>query len=680
MPARLLPEMATSLGVSTAIAGQTVTIYAVGSVIAAIPLTRPTAAWPRREILLTALSGLLVANAVTAIFIQLRAHDGVPPRRRPRGLELILVNESAATANTDLPGRGQRQSNCRGHGRHPCCARTGHSGRHMARFRRRLALRVRVSVALTVLTIAQTPTTLPNLPGNPRDSASSLASVLNIAGLKTVLWVVAAFVIAHNILYTYVAAYLAHAHMQDQTQWVLFCFGVMALVSIGYVRRAQITSRTRTTARARSSRHDRWCPPPTGPHRAVVSTSTEATSVVRSQQLPWAALLGLFVAGFIAILTEAMPAGLLPEMATSLGVSTAIAGQTVTIYAVGSVIAAIPLTRLTAAWPRRQILLTALSGLLVANAVTAISSNYALTMAFRLVAGLAAGLIWSLVGGYGQRISPAGAKGKATAVAMGGIPVALALGIPAGTWPGSAGGWRFAFGVSVALTVLTIAWTLRTLPNLPGNPRNSASSLASVLNIAGLKTVLWVVAAFVIAHNILYTYVAAYLAHAHMQDQTQWVLFCFGVMALVSIGYVGARIDGHLRLLIVGSTVTFAVASLILVSLSSVPIFVYVGAAAWGLAFGSSGTLFTGAVGAVTGPAADVGQSMLVTVFNAGIALGGLLGGLLLSVFGPWSLAWSALLLTAPVAVTVIVAKRCAFPTDANPSPTEPVLNCRMRT
>jgi MFS family permease len=69
-------------------------------------------------------------------------------------------------------------------------------------------------------------------------------------------------------------------------------------------------------------------------------------SAVAHARLPLASLLALAMAAFITILTEALPAGLLPQMAQGLAVSEAWVGQTVTIYAIGSLVAAIPLTRL----------------------------------------------------------------------------------------------------------------------------------------------------------------------------------------------------------------------------------------------------------------------------------------------------------------------------------------------
>lgn len=58
--------------------------------------------------------------------------------------------------------------------------------------------------------------------------------------------------------------------------------------------------------------------------------------------LPIWKLLAFTVAGFITIMTEIIPAGLLALISHDLEVSEALAGQMISVYALGSVIAAIP--------------------------------------------------------------------------------------------------------------------------------------------------------------------------------------------------------------------------------------------------------------------------------------------------------------------------------------------------
>ncbi|TCT90939.1 MFS transporter [Gibbsiella quercinecans] len=98
--------------------------------------------------------------------------------------------------------------------------------------------------------------------------------------------------------------------------------------------------------------------------------------------------------------------------------------------AIGSVLAAIPLTIATRGWRRRNVLLLTIIGFLVFNSITALSSNYWLTLIARFLAGVAAGLAWSLLAGYARRMVQPHQQGRAMAIAMVGTPVALSLGVP----------------------------------------------------------------------------------------------------------------------------------------------------------------------------------------------------------------------------------------------------------
>lgn len=91
-----------------------------------------------------------------------------------------------------------------------------------------------------------------------------------------------------------------------------------------------------------------------------MTSETIECNLSTSGRLPLGGLLALATAGFITILTEALPAGLLPQMGRSLNVSDAMVGQLVTLYAIGSLVAAIPLTSATQGWRRRRLLLCAL--------------------------------------------------------------------------------------------------------------------------------------------------------------------------------------------------------------------------------------------------------------------------------------------------------------------------------
>ncbi|WP_404684820.1 MFS transporter [Raoultella terrigena] len=381
-----------------------------------------------------------------------------------------------------------------------------------------------------------------------------------------------------------------------------------------------------------------------------------------AHRMPVASLLALAMAAFITILTEALPAGLLPQMAQGLAVSEAWVGQTVTVYAIGSLVAAIPLTAATQGVRRRPLLLAAIGGFAIANTVTTLSASYALTLAARFVAGVSAGLLWALLAGYAARMVPEHQKGRAIAIAMVGTPLALSLGVPAGTLLGNLLGWRMCFGIISLLALLLMGWVRLKVPDFAGQPTDKRLSLRQVFILPGIRPVLFVVLAFVLAHNILYTYIAPYLLTAGMVDRTDVVLLVFGGTSVAGIWIVGVLIDRYLRRLTLASTILFGAAALTLGMAGGDPVAIYAAVGAWGLAFGGAATLFQTALARSAGDAADIAQSMLVTAWNAAIASGGIVGGVLLDRFGVGAFSPALLVLLLATLLVAWSARDRGFP------------------
>ncbi|MEN2474652.1 MFS transporter [Burkholderia sp. GS2Y] len=379
------------------------------------------------------------------------------------------------------------------------------------------------------------------------------------------------------------------------------------------------------------------------------------------ERLPVANLLALATAAFITILTEALPAGLLPLMSVDLHVPAALIGQLVTVYALGSIVAAIPLVAATRAMRRRRLLLMALAGFVASNALTAASPYYALTLVARFVAGMSAGLLWALLAGYASRMVDASLRGRAIAVAMLGAPVAMSIGIPAGTALGAALGWRVAFALITLAALALIGWIRLRLPDYPGQQAGAREPVLGVMTLPGVRPVLIVMFAYVLAHNMLYTYVAPFLVGVRMGAQVDVVLFVFGIASLVGIALTGAWIGAAQRRLTLASIALFALAAVMLGAGSGMTI-VYAGVALWGLAFGGAPTLFQTATANAAGDAADVAQSMLVTVWNLAIAGGGIAGGMLLGATGAGAIPWVLVALLAAAWVGAWRARRHAFP------------------
>ncbi|ASG54310.1 MAG TPA: MFS transporter [Salmonella bongori] len=381
--------------------------------------------------------------------------------------------------------------------------------------------------------------------------------------------------------------------------------------------------------------------------------NTPEKYTVPGHHLPWSGLVALAMACFVTMLTEAMPAGLLLWISPDLGVSVSYSGQLVTLYAVGTLISAMPLVSLTQSMRRKPLLLVAIVGLAIINIITAFSHNYVLTLIARFLGGVFAGLVWSLAAGFAIRMSPPHLAGRAIAIAMLGTPLALTIGIPAGAYLAEFIGWRSDFMMMSVLTVILVAWIMVSVPDSPGAENDrSHLTLLQVAKVKGLIVVLFVTLTFILAHNTLFTYVASFFAYAGLSDNIDLVLLVFGVAALAGVWCAGITVDRWPRKSMLASIAVFAVSILCLVFVRQHGV-IYVSVAAWGLAFGGAPTLLQAALAKTAGNAIDVAQSMMVTVWNVAISGGGLLGGILLGRLGIQSLPFAV---EGLLVVTFVVA------------------------
>lgn len=392
-----------------------------------------------------------------------------------------------------------------------------------------------------------------------------------------------------------------------------------------------------------------------------MSAHIEPREVTAQAGLPLASLLAFAMTGFIAILTETLPAGLLPDISQGLGVSQVMAGQLVSLYALGSLLAAIPLTVLTSGWRRKKVLLLAIGIFVIFNTITTFSASYWLTLAARFMSGVAAGLAWGMLAGYARRLVAPDLQGRALAIAMVGIPVALSLGTPAGSWLGNMLGWRVAFGVMAALAIVLFIWAWVAVPDLPGQKADRRLPVWQVFRMPGVRPVLAVIFLWMTAHNILYTFIGPFLALSGLSNAVGLILLVFGLAALTGIGITGIWVDRHLRRLVLLSLAALAAVSVVLAMGMREQVVIFLAVIVWGWSFGGASTQMQTAAADSAGNHVDVVQAMVTTAWNLAIASGGILGGLLLNRAGAASFPWALMALMAVAFVIALLAKQQAF-------------------
>ena len=181
-------------------------------------------------------------------------------------------------------------------------------------------------------------------------------------------------------------------------------------------------------------------------------------------------MLALALGGFGIGTTEFVAMGLLPEMASGLGVSEPIAGHVISAYALGVVVGAPLIAALTARVPRRTLLIALMVAFTVGNAASVFAPSYTTLMMARFVTGLPHGAYFGVAALVAAHLAEPGKRAKAVAMVMMGLSVANVIGVPVAAWIGQALGWRSAFALVAVIGVATVASLFVWIPRLDGMP------------------------------------------------------------------------------------------------------------------------------------------------------------------------------------------------------------------
>lgn len=157
------------------------------------------------------------------------------------------------------------------------------------------------------------------------------------------------------------------------------------------------------------------------------------------------ALLSLAIGGFGIGLTEFVIMGILPNIADSMEISIPKAGHFIAVYALGVVIGAPVMARITNNLNPKKALLFLMLWFTVFNTISAFSGNYWVMMVFRFLSGMPHGAffgIGAVISGY---LSKPGKAAQAMAIMFSGLTVANILGVPLGTYIGQELHWSYSF-------------------------------------------------------------------------------------------------------------------------------------------------------------------------------------------------------------------------------------------
>lgn len=386
--------------------------------------------------------------------------------------------------------------------------------------------------------------------------------------------------------------------------------------------------------------------------------SHKAENTARNGKL---ALWALAISAFGIGTTEFVPVGLLASIAQDLDIGITLAGLLISGYAIGVAVGAPILTALTNRMSRKTLLISLMFVFIVGNIVAALSTSFELLMVARFITAFSHGVFFSIGATIAVQLVPAHKKASAIALMFTGLTVATVTGVPLGTFIGQAFGWRATFwGVAILGIIAVVASALLIPKNLEQSPPAKFKDMFKLVTNTHILLGLAITALGYGGTFVAFTYLTPILQEVTKLDSKliSIVLLVYGIA--VAIGNaIGGKLANHnparalfwmfilhaAIMIVMSFMIPFKIAGLIAIMVMGLLAFMNVP----GL------QLYVVQLAEKYVPTAvDIASALNIAAFNIGIALGSIIGGVVIDTIGlvhtPWVggiMVFGAVILTA---------------------------------
>ncbi|MFC5450583.1 MFS transporter [Paenibacillus aestuarii] len=380
----------------------------------------------------------------------------------------------------------------------------------------------------------------------------------------------------------------------------------------------------------------------------------------RDKQKSTLALLALAISAFAIGTTEFISVGLLPLIADDFHISVTTSGLTVTLYALGVTFGAPILTSLTSGMSRKTLLLWIMIIFIAGNTLAATATGIGFLLAARVVSALAHGVFMSIGSTIAADLVPEHRRASAISIMFSGLTVATVTGVPIGTFLGQQLGWRAAFMAIVAVGILAF---IANLTLITSNLRKgSTTPLSEQVKLVTNKRLLLSFIITALGYGgtfVVFTYLAPLLHDiTGFKESTVAILLLVYGVAIAIGNVIGGKAANHKPLSALFYMFVIQAAVLFLLMFTAPhPV------------IGLITVFFMGLLAFMNVPglqvyvvmlaerfapkAKDVASAMNIAAFNAGIALGAYLGGIVTDSIGLIHTTWvGALMVLGAVLLT----------------------------
>ena len=378
----------------------------------------------------------------------------------------------------------------------------------------------------------------------------------------------------------------------------------------------------------------------------------------------WAAVVALAVGIFVLITIEELPIGVLSVMAPELGVSEGVAGLAVTVPGVLAGAVALCTPVIVRGLDRRLVLVLALVSVVISCALSVVAQSFAVLLFARLFAGVSIGLYWAVLAIVAIGQVPRRHIARALTIAFSGAGGALVLGVPVAAWIGAHVGWRMAFAVVGALAAVVAVLILLLVRPVHSPAKVSGRMMLAAARHRGVRYVLALVSLAVIGQFITYSYISPVLvqrADVPLLD-VGLMLLLFGIAGLIgnfAVGFLLRRSPPLGVLVVLLGTMAGLVGVLLLMDAPARALLVM---PVWGLFVGAISVAMQAFVGSEATEVLEEATALNSAAFNASIAVGALVGGLILDAAGQTPMILTSVVMVGAAALLAMHYLRTAAP------------------
>ncbi|MNW25073.1 Purine efflux pump PbuE [compost metagenome] len=368
----------------------------------------------------------------------------------------------------------------------------------------------------------------------------------------------------------------------------------------------------------------------------------------------------LALVSFLVGTSEYIISGILDQIAQTLGVTVAVAGQLITVFSLTYAIGTPILMAVTAKLDRRKLLLYSLGLFIIANLLSYVLPGFGMFIVSRIVMALGAGMVVVTALSIAASIAAPGKQASSIATVTMGFTASLIVGIPIGREISQLFGWKAVFlGIAVSGMVALIVLAL-TIPRMKGDEPVPLGRQFGLLVRPDVALGLGITFFWLGGYSLAYTYISPYLLEVSQLNESllSVALLVFGIASLVGSKAGGFLTDRRgVTFTLIGGMMLHII-SLLLLAMAHSIISLFAFLILWSFAAWSSGPTQQYNLASLAPDSSGVMLSLNQSTMQLSMAVGAGLGGIIIEKISLASVIWFAALGVAIAAVGVLMLSR----------------------